>query len=110
MKSTLDSFFKVGFGFEVNSLSGSDEFGNRFTKAFDESNSLVFWRYVDPLWKIKRFLSIGSERSLKKNIKIIDDSIYQLIRSKREQIRKAKTSVCLLRMISLSFPLSASLG
>ncbi|KAE8022446.1 hypothetical protein FH972_008244 [Carpinus fangiana] len=47
MKSTLDSIFKVGFGVDLNSLSDSDEFGNHFSKAFDDSNFIVYWRYVD---------------------------------------------------------------
>ncbi|PIA49824.1 hypothetical protein AQUCO_01300516v1 [Aquilegia coerulea] len=87
MKSTLDSIFKVGFGIELNSLSGTDEFGNQFTKAFDDSNVIVYWRFVDPFWKLKRFLNIGAEASLKKNIQIIDDFVFQAIRSKREQMK-----------------------
>ncbi|KAK3220891.1 hypothetical protein Dsin_014861 [Dipteronia sinensis] len=90
MKSTFDSIFKVGFGVELNALSGSNEFGNQFTKAFDDSNSIVFWRYVDPFWKLKRFLNIGLEASLKKNIKVIDDFIYELFRYKREQLKNEK--------------------
>lgn len=39
--------------------------------AFDEANNLVYWRYVDQLWNIKRAINIGSEAKLKKNIKII---------------------------------------
>ncbi|KAK9147617.1 hypothetical protein Scep_006374 [Stephania cephalantha] len=87
MKSTLDSIFKVGFGTELNSLSGLDEFGNRFTKAFDDSNVLVYWRFVDPFWKIKRFLNIGTEASLRRNIKLIDEFVFQVIRCKREQMK-----------------------
>ncbi|TXG70790.1 hypothetical protein EZV62_005725 [Acer yangbiense] len=90
MKSTFDSIFKVGFGVELNSVSGSNEFGNQFAKAFDDSNSIVFWRYVDPFWKLKRFLNIGLEASLKKNIKVIDDFVYELFRYKREQLKNEK--------------------
>jgi hypothetical protein len=79
MKSTLDSIFKVGFGVDLNSLSASDEFGNRFSKAFDDSNFIVYWRYVDVFWRIKRFINIGLEASLKENIKVINDFIFELI-------------------------------
>ncbi|PRQ51245.1 putative abieta-7,13-dien-18-ol hydroxylase [Rosa chinensis] len=44
----------------------------------------MYWRYADPFWKLKRFLSIGSEATLKKNVRVIDDFVYQLIRSKRK--------------------------
>ncbi|KAL8247934.1 hypothetical protein R6Q59_009150 [Mikania micrantha] len=87
MKSTLDSIFKVGFGFDLDTLSGLDEESNQFMKAFDESNSLAFWRFVDLLWKVKRQFNIGSEADLKHNIRIVDDFVYKVIRNKREQLK-----------------------
>ncbi|KAK2980932.1 hypothetical protein RJ640_022911, partial [Escallonia rubra] len=90
MKTTLDSIFKVGFGFELDTLSGSDESSSRFMKAFDDSNAMVYWRYVDPLWRIKRSLNIGLEAALKQNIRVIDNFIYNLIRRKREQMEKGQ--------------------
>nr|CAB3466835.1 unnamed protein product [Digitaria exilis] len=73
MKTTMDSIFKVGFGFELNTLSGSDESSIQFSNAFDEANSLVFHRYVDIFWQLKRYFNIGSEAKLRRNIQIIDD-------------------------------------
>ncbi|KAL9385567.1 hypothetical protein Peur_022577 [Populus x canadensis] len=84
MRCTLDSIFKVGFGVELNCLEGSNKEGTEFMKAFDDSNSLVYRRYVDPLWKLKRYFNICSEASLKKNIKIIDDFVTKLIGTKRK--------------------------
>ncbi|TXG62724.1 hypothetical protein EZV62_009718 [Acer yangbiense] len=86
MRCTLDSIFKVGFGVDLNCLDGSSKEGTEFMKAFDDSNALVYWRYVDPFWKPKRFLNIGTEASLKKNIKIIDDFVHKLISTKRNQL------------------------
>ncbi|KAI4977225.1 hypothetical protein ZWY2020_052015 [Hordeum vulgare] len=77
MRATMDSIFKVGLGFELNTLSGSDESSIRFSKAFDEANSLVYYRYVDMFWQVKRHLNIGSEAKLKKNIQIIGDFVMQ---------------------------------
>lgn len=48
------------------------------------SNAFIYWRYVDPFWKIKRFLNLGSEASLKKNIRIIDSFVHNLISTKRK--------------------------
>lgn len=84
MRCTLDSIFKVGFGVELNCLEGSNKEGTEFMKAFDDSNSLVYRRYVDPLWKLKRYFNICSEASLKKNIKIIDGFVTNLIGTKRK--------------------------
>ncbi|KAK9063234.1 hypothetical protein SSX86_017104 [Deinandra increscens subsp. villosa] len=90
MKSTLDSIFKVGFGFDLDTLSGSDEVSNQFMTAFDDSNCIIFWRYVDLLWRVKRYFSIGSEAALKKNIRVIDNFVYELIERKKEQMKNAK--------------------
>ena len=87
MRTTMDSIFEVGCGFELNTLSGSDESSIEFSKAFDEANSLVYYRYVDMFWKLKRYLNIGSEAKLKKSIKIIDHFVFQLIHQKRENMK-----------------------
>lgn len=93
MKSTLDSIFKVGFGVDLDTLSGSDESSNRFMKAFDDSNNLVFWRYADLSWRIKRYFNIGFEASLRQNIVVIDNFVYDLIQRKREQMKIGKLDV-----------------
>ncbi|RZC18753.1 cytochrome P450 704C1-like [Glycine soja] len=86
MRCTLDSIFKVGFGTELNCLNGSSKEGSEFMKAFDESNALIYWRYVDPFWKLKRFLNIGCEATLKRNVKIIDDFVHGVIKTRKAQL------------------------
>ncbi|XP_077235603.1 cytochrome P450 704C1-like [Tasmannia lanceolata] len=90
MKSTMDSIFKVAFGIELNTLYGSSEEGNAFGKAFDDSSEVTLWRYVDIFWKMKRFLNIGTEFELKRNIKVLDDFLYKLIHRKKELILSQK--------------------
>ncbi|KAI3886023.1 hypothetical protein MKX03_003604 [Papaver bracteatum] len=86
MKSTLDSIFQVAFGIELDSMCGSSEEGALFANAFDDSSAATSWRYIDISWPIKRFLNIGSESTLKKNIKVIDGFVYKLIHTKIELI------------------------
>ena len=86
MRFPLDSIFKVVFGVVLNCLEGSSKEGTAFMKAFDDSNALVYWRYVNPFWKLKRFFNIGSEATLKKKIKILDDFVHGVIRIKRERL------------------------
>lgn len=88
MKSTLDSIFKVAFGVELDSMCGSSEEGTKFSNAFDDSSAMTLRRYVDVFWSIKKALNMGAEAELKKNIKVIDDFVYKLIRSKVEQMDK----------------------
>ncbi len=90
MRSTLDSIFKVAFGVELDSMCGSSAQGKEFSKAFDDSSEATLFRYVDIFWKIKRFLNLGSEAALKKNIEVIDRFVYKLIHNKIEQLHDAK--------------------
>ncbi|XP_059634032.1 cytochrome P450 704C1-like [Cornus florida] len=90
MKSTLDSIFKVAFGVELDSMCGSSEEGAKFSNAFDDSSATTLLRYVDISWKIKKALNIGSEAKLKKNMKLVDDFVYKLIRGKIEKLNKSQ--------------------
>nr|GMC86928.1 cytochrome P450 704C1-like [Ipomoea batatas] len=91
MRSSLESIFKVGFGVDLNCIEGeglgsSKEESMMFMKAFDDSNELTYWRYVDPFWTLKRYFNIGSEASLRKSIKIIHDFVHKLITARRKQL------------------------
>lgn len=86
MKCTLDSIFKVGFGIDLNCVEGASKEGSVLMKAFDDSNALVYWRWVDPFWNLKRLLNVGTEYSLRKNLKIVHDFVNDLIKSKRKQL------------------------
>ncbi|EOX96171.1 Cytochrome P450, family 704, subfamily A, polypeptide 2, putative [Theobroma cacao] len=89
MKYTVESMFKVGFGIDLNCMEGSSEEGTTFVKAFDDANELVYMRYIDPFWKLKRALNIGSEASLKKNIKVIDNFIHNIISTKKKLLPRS---------------------
>ncbi|WMV11379.1 hypothetical protein MTR67_004764 [Solanum verrucosum] len=86
MKATIDSVFRVAFGVELDSMCGSNEQGKNFIAAFDDASAMTLWGYVDILWKIKRFLNIGSEAKLKEHIKSVDAFVYKLIHRKTEQM------------------------
>ncbi|XP_058751664.1 cytochrome P450 704C1-like isoform X1 [Vicia villosa] len=85
MKSALDSVFKVILGVELDTMCGTHREGTQFSNAFDEASAAIMFRYANFLWKVQRFLNIGSEAVLKKSLKVIDEYVYKLIRSKIEQ-------------------------
>ncbi|KAK2406627.1 cytochrome P450 704C1 [Trifolium repens] len=89
MRMTLDSICKVGFGVEIGTLNPNSP-NNSFAKAFDTANIIVTLRFIDPLWKIKKILNLGSEAQLDKSIKIIDDFTYSVIRTRKAEIEDAK--------------------
>uniref|UniRef100_A0A0D3BQ49 Cytochrome P450 n=1 Tax=Brassica oleracea var. oleracea TaxID=109376 RepID=A0A0D3BQ49_BRAOL len=55
------SIFKVGFGVELKCLDGFSKEGEEFMEAFDEGNGATSLRLIDPLWKMKWFLNVGSQ-------------------------------------------------
>ncbi|KAG6665506.1 hypothetical protein CIPAW_02G165700 [Carya illinoinensis] len=89
-KSILDSLFQVAFGIELDSMCGSNEEGKNFSNAFDDSSSMTLFRYVDIFWRIKKFLNIGLEATLKKSTKIVNDFVFKLIHNKIEQMKNSK--------------------
>ncbi|KAK6260789.1 hypothetical protein SCA6_015263 [Theobroma cacao] len=102
MKYTMESMFKVGFGIDLNCMEGSSEEGTTFVKAFDDANELVYMRYMDPFWKLKRALNIGSEASLKKNIKVIDNFIHNVISTKKKLLpRSCESYFPLIKFVKL---------
>ncbi|XP_051132465.1 cytochrome P450 704C1-like [Andrographis paniculata] len=106
MKSTLDSIFKVAFGVELDSMCSSTEEGAQFSHAFDDASALIAWRYVDVLWKTKKFLNIGLEAKLKEHIKVVDDFVYKVIHRKIQQMQdhrmESKKEDILSRFLQLS--------
>ncbi|KAF5727171.1 cytochrome P450 704B1 [Tripterygium wilfordii] len=89
MRMTLDSICKVGFGVEIGTLAPNLP-DNPFAKAFDTANIIVTLRFIDPLWKAKKFLNLGSEALLDKSIKVIDDFTYSVIRRRKAELEEAK--------------------
>lgn len=91
MRMTLDSICKVGFGVEIGTLAPNLP-ENSFAQAFDTANIIVTLRFIDPLWKIKKFLNLGSEALLDKSIKTIDDFTYSVIKRRKAEIEEARNS------------------
>ena len=93
MKAFMDSIFRVAFEFELDNICSSNDEGKKFINAFDDANALTLWRFVDILWKIKRFLNIGQEGMLRDNIRTIDEFVCKPIHRKIEQMSKLKVDL-----------------
>ena len=91
MRMTLDSIGKVGFGVEIGTLS-PDLPENKFASAFDAANIIVTLRFIDPFWRVKKLLKVGSEAQLSHSIQIVDDFTYDVIRKRKAEIYTADTS------------------
>ncbi|XVE73982.1 hypothetical protein DITRI_Ditri11bG0162300 [Diplodiscus trichospermus] len=84
IQSSFHSLFEVGLGIDLNCMEKLSDEGTIFMKAFDVANELVFTRFYNPFWKLQRFLNVGSEAVLKKNVKIVDNFVYNVINAKKE--------------------------
>ncbi|XP_066388695.1 cytochrome P450 704B1-like [Miscanthus floridulus] len=91
MRMTLDSICKVGFGVEIGTLSPELP-ENSFAQAFDAANIIVTLRFIDPLWRVKRFFHVGSEALLAQSIKLVDEFTYSVIRRRKDEIVEARAS------------------
>ncbi|KAL6127035.1 hypothetical protein ACLB2K_075080 [Fragaria x ananassa] len=98
MKSTLDSIVMILLGFDLDTLSGTNnEESIQFSNASDESNGATLYRVFDIFWKIKRFLNIRSEAMIKENIKVVDKFVYNLINRKIETLQNSEDDELPLR-------------
>lgn len=91
MRMTLDSICKVGFGVEIGTLSPRLP-DNRFARAFDTANTIVTLRFIDPLWRLKKFFHVGSEALLNQSIKVIDEFTYSMIRKRKAEIEELQAT------------------
>jgi hypothetical protein len=85
----MDSIFKVLLGVELSTLVGLEE-SKAFSKAIDEASTQTLYRIFDLSWKVKKFLNVGSEALMKKNVKLIKDFIDNVINKRIEQISTQK--------------------
>ncbi|CAM6059923.1 unnamed protein product [Sphagnum tenellum] len=91
MRMTLDAICKISFGVEMGSLAPSLP-TIPFAKAFETTNEIVTARFVDPLWKLKRFLNVSSEATVLQSAKEIDDFVYNVIRTRRIELKELQQS------------------
>lgn len=75
---TSDVFGKVGFGVDMKSLENGE---SDFIEAITEDSALAQRRFQVPrwLWKLERFLNIGAEARIRKNIKTVDALYHKII-------------------------------
>ncbi|KAL3662160.1 hypothetical protein V7S43_012960 [Phytophthora oleae] len=91
---TLDVFAEIGFGTEMKVLEGRYQ---PLAEAIEESQYIVSARFKQPdaLWKIKRWLNVGSEKKLRHAIQVIDEHVMGIIsgaiqrRQERNEATKA---------------------
>ncbi|KAG2781192.1 hypothetical protein Pcac1_g9042 [Phytophthora cactorum] len=76
---TMEAFTEIGFGVHMNCLDADKE--HPFQTAFDRSQQLFVLRFVRPswFWKTQRLLGIGAEGQVKKDMDVINSTIFDIV-------------------------------
>ncbi|KAM0069642.1 putative cytochrome P450 [Helianthus debilis subsp. tardiflorus] len=77
-----------------------------FVQAFDVAVEHTSYRFMSPLpvvWKLKRFLNIGSERKYKEAIETVNEFAMEVIKSKETQIGDKTNEDLLSRFMASSW-------
>ncbi|KAJ8449753.1 hypothetical protein Cgig2_001409 [Carnegiea gigantea] len=99
----FDNVCKLAFNVDPGCLAGDGSGECEFMQAFEEATTLTLERfmYVLPfLWKVKKFLCIGSEKRLRESIKIVHDFANNIIRLRLEDKSSKNYQDLLSRFIS----------
>ena len=86
-KFTLSSIGKIGFGVDIESLSGgSDDFSN----VFDQAQFYSSQRFISPFWNVPILgkLLYKGERELPKNIDMLNSYIYKIITLRKQEVKQ----------------------
>ncbi|XP_011625964.2 cytochrome P450 94C1 [Amborella trichopoda] len=84
-KFTFDNICKISFGLDPCCLELTQPI-SEFAQAFDRASHLCAGRAVvapSLIWKIKKFLNLGSERSLREAINMVDLMAIEVIRQRK---------------------------
>ncbi|KAI8833183.1 cytochrome P450 [Chytridium lagenaria] len=82
---TLDGFCRIGFGADLGCMTQDEPIP--FAVAFDEAQNRMQNRFVQPLWWLEEMISsVGGQH--KKNVKVIREFGMEIIRKRKEEMRK----------------------
>lgn len=84
---TLDTIGEIGFGTDIGSL---DDPSSPFLASFDHAQIASFYRFIlpAPLWRIIRFLGLGSEKGSARHFQLLDDYSRKVARELSAEIQK----------------------
>ncbi|KAL3676483.1 hypothetical protein R1sor_026431 [Riccia sorocarpa] len=88
-RTSFESICKIGFGNDIGLLNRNLPKAP-FVEDFDAASKLSVRRFIDPFWKITRFLSIGPEARLKKHIKNLRTFTRELVQTRIAEIAAHK--------------------
>ncbi|XP_050223114.1 cytochrome P450 94B3 [Mercurialis annua] len=85
---SLDIICRVSLGTELNCLDYSRPIPP-LVKAFDTASEISAMRGAAPVyavWKTKRMFNMGIEKKLKESVKIVHDSVLEIVKNKKAKV------------------------
>lgn len=79
---TIDSIGEIAFGVDLQALRGD---ALPFAIAFDAAQSIIWTRFTDPLFPLKRWLNISYERTLSGHIATLNKFANDVIAKRRAE-------------------------
>ncbi|KAL4133398.1 hypothetical protein PRIC2_003716 [Phytophthora ramorum] len=76
---TIEAFAEIGFGVHMGCLDSDEE--HPFQKAFDRAQRALLLRFTRPgwFWKTQRWLGVGVEGQLRRDIQVIDKTVLDIV-------------------------------
>ena len=84
---TMDTFCEIAFGKSTNSVTSYPK-QHAFGVAFDDMVERITVRGLDPFWKLKRLLNVGSEWYIHEDHMVIKNFVQNIVRQKNENRSK----------------------
>ncbi|KAL3691698.1 hypothetical protein R1sor_005349 [Riccia sorocarpa] len=89
IRLSLESVCKLAFGVDMGLLDPSLP-ETPFSKSFDAVTNRIADRYVDPLWKLGRFLGVGPEAAMKRNLKVVSSFAQKLVLTRKAELESTQ--------------------
>ncbi|POM57816.1 Cytochrome p450 [Phytophthora palmivora] len=76
---TIEAFAEIGFGVHMGCLDSDEE--HPFQQAFDRAQRALRFRFTRPdwFWKTQRWLGMGMEGQLQRDIQVIDKTVLEIV-------------------------------
>lgn len=99
---TLQAFSKNGFGIDIDCLGQKET--PPFMITYDRVAYILTQRFLRPVWfwKFQRWANIGLEAELKKNMRVVNDTIFEVITKSLEERNKPTNNKSERRMDIIS--------
>jgi cytochrome P450 len=87
----VDSICNVAFGEDLGCLTEDGYVGekSKFMKDFGGAQEIALQRFMNPLrfmWRVKKFLNVGSERRMKELISTVHNYTMNIVRARKERV------------------------